>query len=68
MLLEKKKTKSEFDFPRFLVKNSKTQIVIVKNERELSTYFKKNLISNELIIGMGAGVISRWMQRLKYLI
>ena len=65
------KKNKNFDLIKFanlIAKNSKTQIVIVKNERELSTYFKKNLISNELIIGMGAGVISRWMQRLKYLI
>ena len=37
-------------------------------EQIMFSYLKKNLISNEMIIGMGAGVISRWMQRLKYLI
>ena len=46
-------------------KNSKTQVIIVKNEIELSKYFKKNLINNEIIIGMGAGVISKWMTGLK---
>ncbi len=48
-----------------IAKNSKTQVIIVKNEIELSNYFKKNLISNEIIIGMGAGIISKWMRGIK---
>ena len=52
-------------FANLISKNSKTQVIIVKNEIELSKYFKKNLISNEIIIGMGAGVISKWMAGLK---
>ena len=39
--------------------------IIVRNEIELSKYFRKNLISNEIIIGMGAGVISKWIRELK---
>ena len=27
---------------------------------------KKNLINDEIIIGMGAGIISKWMRELKY--
>ena len=38
----------------------------VKNQRELSNYFKKNLISDEIVIGMGAGSISQWMRELKF--
>jgi len=53
-------------FANLIVKNSKTQVIIVKNEIELSKYFKKNLISNEIIIGMGAGAISKWMNGLKF--
>ena len=53
-------------FARLIMKNSNTQVVIVKNEIELCQYLKKNLISNEIIIGMGAGVISKWMTGLKY--
>ena len=53
-------------FANLIGKNSKTQVVIVKNEIELSKYFKKNLISNEIIIGMGAGIISKWIRGLKY--
>ena len=63
---EKKNTKFNLiNFANLISKNSKTQVIIVKNEIELSRYFKKNLISNEIIIGMGAGIISKWMIELK---
>jgi UDP-N-acetylmuramate--alanine ligase len=60
---------NNFDLVKFansIAKNSKTQVIIVKNEMELSKFFKKNLISNEIIIGMGAGAISKWMMGLKF--
>tara|TARA_B100000963_G_scaffold7662_1_gene6050 strand:+ start:12501 stop:13898 length:1398 start_codon:yes stop_codon:yes gene_type:complete len=52
-------------FANLISKNSKTQVIIVKNESELSNFLKKNLISNEIVIGMGAGLISKWMSGLK---
>jgi len=52
-------------FAELIMKNSNTQVIIVKNEMELSKYLRKNLISNEIIIGMGAGQISKWMRGLK---
>ena len=52
-------------FANLIAKNSKTQVIIVKNEIELSKYLKKNLINNEIIIGMGAGAISKWMAGLR---
>ncbi len=55
-----------FNFAKLISKNSNTQVVLVKNQIELSNYFKKNLISNEIIIGMGAGSISKWMRELKF--
>ena len=42
-----------------------SEVIIVNNEIELSKYFKKNLTCNEIIIGMGAGAISKWMAGLK---
>ena len=54
------------NFANLISKNSKTQTVIVKNQKELSNYFKKNLINDEIIIGMGAGLISQWMRELKF--
>ena len=56
------------NFANLIAKNSKTQVIVVKNIIELSKYFKKNLISNEIIIGMGAGQISRWLTQLKSLL
>ena len=44
--------KKQIKFANLIAKNSKTQVVIVKNETELRKYFKKNLISNEIIIGV----------------
>ena len=63
---EKKDAKFNLiSFANLISRNSKTQVIIIKNEIELSRYLKKNLISNEIIIGMGAGVISKWMMELK---
>ena len=55
-----------FNFAKLISKNSKTQVVLVKNQKELSNYFKKNLISDEIIIGMGAGSVSQWMRELRF--
>ena len=55
-------------FGNLIAKNSNTQVIIVRNETELASYFKKNLISNEIIIGMGAGAISKWIANLKNLL
>ena len=63
---EKKNKKFNLiNFANLIAKNSKTQVIIVNNQIELCKYFKKNLISNEIIIGMGAGVISKWIRELK---
>ncbi len=63
---EKKNIKFDLkNFADLIGKNSNTQVVVVKNEKELSQFLRKSLINNEIIIGMGAGVISKWMQGLK---
>ena len=63
---EKKNLKFKADlFAKSIAKNSNTQVVIVKNLTELIKFFKKNLIEDEIVIGMGAGAISRWMNELK---
>ena len=56
------------NFASLIARNSKTQVIIVKNQIELNKYLKKNLTSNEIIIGMGAGIISKWMRELKTII
>ena len=53
-------------FAKLISKNSKTQVILVKNEIELSNFLKKNLIKDEIVIGMGAGSISNWMRNLEF--
>jgi len=52
-------------FAQSISKFSKTQVVLIENEDILSRYLKKNLINDEIVIGMGAGTISKWMYNLK---
>ena len=63
------KKNNKFDIIKFgelIAQNSNTQVIIIKNEMELEKYFKKNLNNNEIVIGMGAGSISKWMFKLKH--
>ena len=53
------------EFAKLISVNSNTQVILIKNQKDLIGFFKKNLISDEIIIGMGAGSISNWMQILK---
>ena len=53
-------------FSNLIAQNSNTQTIIIKNEINLCNFLKKNLVNNEIVIGMGAGIISKWMRGLKY--
>ena len=55
----------QFKFAKLIGKNSKTQVIVVQNKEELINYFRKNLTEEEIIIGMGAGAISKWIATLK---
>ena len=63
---KKNKNFNYFNFAKLISKNSKTQVIIVKNQKELTNYLRKNLVKNEIIIGMGAGLITQWMRGLKF--
>ena len=52
-------------FAKLISRFSKTQVIIIKNFKEIKNYLKKNLLNNEIIIGMGAGQISKQMRELK---
>ena len=66
---EKKSSKfNNLQFAKMISKFSKTQVIIIKDYKEILKYLKKNLISNEIIIGMGAGSISKFMRELKTVI
>ncbi len=56
----------QINFAKLISKLSKSQVIVIKNYQEIQKYFKKNLFSNEIIIGMGAGLISKKMGELKY--
>ncbi len=65
------KKKFNFDtikFARLISKHSEIQVIIVKNYLEIEKYLKKNLIDDEIVIGLGAGTISKYMRELKYLL
>ena len=59
------KTYNEKRFAQLISKFSKTQVILIENENDLTKYFRKNLIKDEIVIGMGAGSISKWMYNLK---
>ena len=50
---------------KLISQNSKTQVVIIKNQLDIKKYLNKCLVGNEIVIGMGAGSISKWMRELK---
>ena len=52
-------------FGKMISLNSNVEVIVVKDEENFKNFFKKNLIKNEIIIGMGAGSISNWMRNLK---
>mgnify|MGYP003682676863 FL=1 len=54
-----------FSFASKIAKKSNVQVICVKNSQELKNYLKRNLIDDEIVIGMGAGNISNWMRELK---
>ena len=63
---EKRKVKFNLlNFANLISKYSKTQVIIIKEYKEIVNFFRKNLIRDEIIIGMGAGIISKYMRELK---
>ena len=52
-------------FAKLITKNSFTQVIIIKNEVELCNFFKKNLISNEIII-VWEWINFKWIYGLKF--
>ncbi len=59
------KSFSQNNFAKLIAKYSKTQVVVIHNKEDIKKYLDKNLIENEIVIGMGAGSISKWMRELK---
>ena len=55
-------------FAKEIIKNSKVDLIMINNEKELAKFAKQNIYGNKIIIGMGAGSISSWMRNLPLLI
>ena len=52
-------------FAKLIIKNSKVNLIYVKNERQLRNLLRKTAYGDKIYIGMGAGSISNWMKKLK---
>jgi len=52
-------------FAKLISKFSKVQVILATDENDIIKFFNKNLINDEIVIGMGAGSISKWMYNLK---
>ena len=64
---EKKDAKySQINFSKLISKFSKVQVINIRDEIELKKYLQKNLINDEVVVGMGAGSISKWMRGLRH--
>ena len=61
--IDKKYNKKKF--AQLITKFSKTQVVLINDKSDLVKYIKKNLINDEIVVGMGAGSISKWIHNLK---
>ena len=56
------------NFANTIIKNSKVNVFLIKNENQLARYVKQNIWGKKIVIGMGAGSISTWMRNLPKLI
>ena len=66
---EKKNIKyNKIEFANLISEKSSTQVILIENFNELGKFFKKNLISDGIVIGMGAGSISKHIRELQYIL
>ena len=52
------------NFSKQIYIKSKVQVINIKTQKDLNNYFKKNLMSNEIVVCMGAGSISNWIREI----
>ena len=56
---------NQIKFAQLISRVSKVQVIIIKEELDIIKYFRKNLQNDEVVLGLGAGSISKWMYNLK---
>ena len=52
-------------FAKLIIKNSKVNLIIIKNEQLLQKFIKHTAYGEKIYIGMGAGTITNWVRNLK---
>jgi len=57
-----------FNYAKEIMKNSKVNVFMVKDQYELAKFIKQNIYGKKIVIGMGAGSISNWIRELPNLI
>ena len=55
-------------FSKKIIKNSKVNLIQIKNNTDLTRFTKQNIYGNKIVIGMGAGSISNWIRELPNLL
>jgi len=55
-------------FSKKIIKNSKVNLIQIKNNTDLARFAKQNIYGNKIVIGMGAGSISNWIRELPNLL
>ena len=55
-------------FSKKIIKNSKVNLIQIKNNTDLARFTKQNIYGNKIVIGMGAGSISNWIRELPNLL
>ena len=56
---------SYLNFAKKIIKNSKVNLLLINNERQLARYTKQNIYGKKIVIGMGAGSITNWIRNLQ---
>ncbi len=56
------------NFAKQIIKNSKVDVVLIKNQKQLTKFVKQNIYGKKIVIGMGAGSISSWIRNLPNII
>jgi len=57
-----------YNFSKQIAKNSKVNIILIKNQFELAKLIQNTFFNEKIVIGMGAGSISTWVRELKDLL
>ena len=55
---------NQSDFSKLISKKSKVQVINIESKKDLKSYIKTNLLSEEMVICMGAGSISNWIREI----